>query len=31
MAFEEQEMSVGLDAAVGDNDWGIYFRIGEAF
>jgi outer membrane protein assembly factor BamA len=30
-AFEESHMNVGLDVAVGDNDWGMYFRIGEAF
>lgn len=29
--FPENHMNVGLDAAVGDGDWGIYFRIGEAF
>lgn len=31
VVFEESRMSVGLDAAVGKDDWGIYFRIGEAF
>jgi hypothetical protein len=31
VVFEENHMNVGLDAAVGDGDWGIYFRIGEAF
>jgi outer membrane protein assembly factor BamA len=30
-AFTDNHMNVGLDAAVGDGDWGIYFRIGEAF
>ena len=30
-AFPDNHMNVGLDAAVGDGDWGIYFRIGEAF
>jgi outer membrane translocation and assembly module TamA len=30
-AFTDNHMNVGLDAAVGKNDWGIYFRIGEAF
>jgi outer membrane protein assembly factor BamA len=30
-AFEDNHMNVGLDIAVGDNDWGMYFRIGEAF
>ena len=29
--FEEEHMNVGIDGAVGDGDWGIYFRIGEAF
>jgi len=24
-------MNVGLDFAVGKDDWGLYFRIGEAF
>ena len=30
-AFTDNHMNVGLDAAVGDGDWGLYFRIGEAF
>jgi hypothetical protein len=30
-AFQETNMSVGLDVAVGIEDWGIYFQIGEAF
>ena len=30
-AFKRNHMNVGLDVAVGDGDWGIYFRIGEAF
>ncbi len=25
------KMNIGIDAAVGKDDWGIYFRIGEAF
>ncbi len=29
--FPETNFSVGLDAAVGLEDWGIYFQIGEAF
>lgn len=29
--FEETNFSVGLDAAVGIDDWGIYFQIGEVF
>ncbi|WP_224491285.1 BamA/TamA family outer membrane protein [Robertkochia flava] len=30
-AFKRNNMNIGLDAAIGDGDWGIYFRIGEAF
>ena len=30
-AFAENQMNVGMDLAVGDGDWGIYFRVGEAF
>ncbi len=30
-AFTDNHMNVGLDIAVGYEDWGIYFRIGEAF
>jgi outer membrane protein assembly factor BamA len=30
-AFKENHMNVGLDFAVGDGDWGLYFRVGEAF
>jgi outer membrane protein assembly factor BamA len=29
--FPENHMNIGLDAAAGNGDWGIYFRIGEAF
>ena len=29
--FPQYHMNVGLDFAVGKDDWGIYFRIGEAF
>ncbi|MGL1885451.1 MAG: BamA/TamA family outer membrane protein [Reichenbachiella sp.] len=29
--FPKYHMNVGLDAAVGKEDWGVYFRIGEAF
>ena len=29
--FPEYHMNIGMDAAVGNDDWGIYFRIGEAF
>lgn len=30
-AFPDVNFNIGLDAAVGKDDWGIYFRIGEAF
>ncbi|MBP1839692.1 BamA/TamA family outer membrane protein [Formosa algae] len=30
-AFEAVKFNIGLDAAVGKGDWGIYFRIGESF
>ncbi len=30
-AFKNIKFNVGLDAALGKDDWGIYFRIGEAF
>ena len=30
-AFEDNHMNVGLDVAAGVDDWGMYFRIGEAF
>lgn len=29
--FPTNHMNIGLDAAIGRDDWGIYFRIGEAF
>lgn len=29
--FPKNHMNIGLDIAAGDGDWGIYFRIGEAF
>ena len=31
MVFEEYHMNVGMDVAAGKDDWGVYFRIGEAF
>ncbi len=31
LVFPKMHMNVGLDAAVGKDDWGMYFRIGEAF
>ena len=30
-AFKNEKFNIGLDAAVGKDDWGLYFRIGEAF
>ena len=30
-AFKSVKFNIGLDAAVGKDDWGVYFRIGEAF
>jgi hypothetical protein len=30
-AMPDNNMNVGMDVAVGDSDWGIYFRFGEAF
>jgi hypothetical protein len=30
-AFEKNHFNVGMDGAIGKDDWGIYFRIGEAF
>ncbi|MFV0565966.1 MAG: BamA/TamA family outer membrane protein [Flavobacteriaceae bacterium] len=30
-ALKSNHMNVGIDAGVGKDDWGIYFRIGEAF
>lgn len=30
-ADTETNMNVGMDIAVGIDDWGIYFRLGEAF
>lgn len=30
-AFKTTRFNIGLDAALGKDDWGIYFRIGEAF
>ncbi len=31
IVFEKNHMNVGLDAAVGKGDWGLYFKIGESF
>lgn len=30
-ALPKQRINVGIDVAVGKDDWGLYFRIGEAF
>ncbi|MFH6948842.1 BamA/TamA family outer membrane protein [Flavobacterium sp. FlaQc-51] len=30
-AFKHEKFNIGLDAALGKGDWGLYFRIGEAF
>ncbi|OIV41102.1 BamA/TamA family outer membrane protein [Flavobacterium johnsoniae] len=30
-AFKNEKFNIGLDGAVGKGDWGLYFRIGEAF
>jgi len=31
MAIESEKINIGIDVAVGKDDWGLYFRIGEAF
>jgi outer membrane protein assembly factor BamA len=31
MAVPSEKINVGIDVAVGKEDWGLYFRIGEAF
>ena len=31
MMLEERRLNVGIDIAVGKEDWGLYFRLGEAF
>lgn len=31
LAIPSSNISIGMDLAVGKDDWGIYFRIGEAF
>jgi outer membrane protein assembly factor BamA len=30
-AIPSRNINIGIDAAIGKEDWGIYFRIGEAF
>ncbi len=29
--FKRSDLNVGFDAAFGKDDWGLYFRVGEAF
>ena len=31
LVIPEYKMRAGFDVAVGQDDWGFYFRIGEAF
>ena len=31
LAIRKSNISIGIDVAVGKDDWGLYFRIGEAF
>jgi outer membrane protein assembly factor BamA len=31
MAVPSEKINVGIDVAVGKDDWGLYFRIGESF
>ena len=31
MAIPSSKISIGMDVAAGKDDWGVYFRIGEAF
>ncbi len=31
LAIPSANISIGMDVAVGKDDWGLYFRIGEAF
>lgn len=31
LAIPKRKINIGVDLAVGKDDWGIYFRIGEAF
>ena len=30
-AIESRDINIGMDVAIGKDDWGLYFRIGEAF
>ena len=31
MMISDERINVGVDVAFGKDDWGLYFRIGEAF
>lgn len=31
MAIPSEKINIGIDVAIGKEDWGIYFRIGEVF
>jgi len=31
LAIPKRKINIGIDVAVGKGDWGVYFRIGEAF
>lgn len=31
LAIPKRKINIGVDVAVGKGDWGVYFRIGEAF
>lgn len=31
MAIPSEKINIGIDVAIGKNDWGMYFRIAEAF
>ncbi|MCD4735990.1 MAG: hypothetical protein K8R53_08105, partial [Bacteroidales bacterium] len=31
MAIPGEKINIGINLATGKDDWGIYFRIGEAF
>ena len=31
MMLEERRLNMGIDVALGKDDWGLYFRLGEAF
>jgi hypothetical protein len=30
-AIPKRRINIGFDAAIGKDDWGVYFRIGETF